>query len=92
MVTPAPDVSGINGIGKLFELDTFIPEDYGIPQEPAISILAPNTGIKGSVSAQSLMDVTAPDLQLPNDSPSITTAAPTLQVFPDSKNVSGSEE
>ena len=92
MVTPAPDVSVINGIGKMFELDKILPDNMDIPQEPALSVLAPNTGIKGSVSARSLMDIPVPELQTPNDTPSISTTAPALQVFPDSKNTSGNGE
>ena len=89
MVTPAPDVSGVNGIGNMFELVNMLPDNMDIPQEPVFSVLAPNSGIKSSASVQSLMDIPAPELQIPNDTPSISTAAPVLQVFPESKDTSG---
>lgn len=93
VVTPAPDVSGINGIGKLFELDYSPSENFDTPSEPAISVLAPNTSIKGTTSTvRSLMDIPIPEVQSPNDSPLISATAPTLQVFPEGKDIKGNGE
>ena len=77
MVTPAPDISTIKGIGNFFPLDN--------GSTDTMSVLVPNTGLKSAGAASSLLDVPIPEIQTPNNSTQITTTAPTIQVFPEGK-------
>ena len=81
----APASSVIKGIDKFFEFADNLPDtDSGV----SVIVENPDLGrLKAAAAPKSIMDITKPGLQSPNDSLSIPAITPTMQDIPGAKDI-----
>ena len=87
-IVPAPAAATIRGIENMFE---FVEDMPNLGDK--ISVETPDlNGIKSAVTPKSLLDVSKPEVQAPNESLPVSALTPTIQTPSGQKNITNTND